>query len=317
MASSTKVLCSGNDLLIMKIIQIIISVLGQAITIYISYHAVKKLPKLKKLSVILKRLFYVTLICADIILSTSIIKQCLCLFDAASGIVISTCRSLIICAYNILILSLLSTLIYRLFTSFKGSVFELHISIEWTFIILFCSVVFGSIMTIISQVMVSFVFAGDWNAAVNQYPLLSGWIGAVTLMLYILISIASLSLFVFQLLKFAKFQTDIDSGEQLSKSQKKTINKTSKYAALLSIAIFTSIINAIIWIISEYLWDYTLGQTFSTKNAIIAEIGFMTTYIDVIINEVCLYLQFSAVAQCYARYCRHYQGCAFDTNYTS
>eukprot|EP01084_Bolivina_argentea_P250716 420223_1 len=297
---------SNNGLWIIEIINISLSVFGLIISILITIHSCKEIPKNNTLSPIIKHLFYHALFWNFIIIITTLIQSSICLF---TDIYENILGSITIIACCILMLILLATLIYRLYSSFASSAYALSIINITTLTILFSIIVILAAATAVEWLTITIVFDGNWNALHYTITIAAGWVNCVMMAVYIFASSWCVYLFVKKLLKLIKSQQQsvrsLDLANiQLSNSQKNLIDKTSKYASLLTLATVTSFVTGICWIFSQFYWDRHDEYNYNTTNSYITEVMIMIGCMDSTINIVCLYFQFSFASFFYNKYCK-------------
>lgn len=299
---------SNNGLDIVEILMVIVSLTGLCVAIYVTFHSLQYLPKSKKLAKPPKISFYCCLICSYIVFISSAISAFICLL---TDVYENFLNSMAIISFTILILILLITLIYRLFSSFATSSYAVKGITKWIFYILYSIILICAILNIIERCLVAIKFNGDWNAAAKQYPFTaSGYVGFIGLLLYISTSIYAVFLFIKKLMELTKsqMQSTMDiTNIKLSNSQKKILNNASKYVSLLALAIFTSILTAVGWSLSTFIWDPV--ENYNTWNSYLEEIMILITAIDTIVNLICLYLQFGFTSKYYNKWCCGLQCC--------
>ena len=207
---------------------------------------------------------------------------------------------------------ILGTLLYRLMSSFSHSVYALSSVTKWVLIILYVVVCLLSIWVMIEQGIIGTKYDGNWNMAAIDSYWLNGWTGTAALILYIIVTIYAVFLFIRKLIQVTQSQMqshhDVTKPQlQLSPSQKKILGNAAKYVSLLSLAIFTSILTSIGWMLSSFLWD--VEENYGTTNSYLEESMVLLTNFVAVVNLICLYLQFSFATKLYQKYCCGLQNC--------
>ena len=125
---------------------------------------------------------------------------------------------------------------------------------------------------------------------------LSNLIIGILLLLYISLSMYGMKLFVFKMYALTRMrQSSINNQGEFTAQQMKLLYATTKYVTLLSIAMISTLLNALLsWLLVDIF-----GTVFT---------AFMMCF-DGTINIVCLYLQFSNNKKYYDKYCICFGNC--------
>ena len=158
-------------------------------------------------------------------------------------------------------------------------------------------------------IFITFRYYGNFNTASQDHPGLV-WVdycGLASLMVYIITSIYALYLFLKKLLQLVKMhatQVQSKSNFKLNKSQIVMMKTAAKYGSLLSVAIFANIFTSIGWSLLAFKWENEVGCCWNEYNAFLNQLMVLLTIIDVLINVICLYLQFKFASKYYNVYCK-------------
>ena len=214
--------------------------------------------------------------------------------------------------YFILILTILATLLFRLYITFKGSMFSISKCQKWSFLVLFSlSTVSACIAIILLYVVNSYTRNIVLFAA--ESPLLSIY-SVIFGVFYTLTSIYGMVVFCRKMHGITKLQmqslrnvTDINNVS-INKRQQKLLDAASKYISLLSIAIISTFLGFVAFgiVISGFRWmpyddpEEEHSETFEFWRT---TINFIVLPLDCTVNILCLYLQFPFAKDTYRKYC--------------
>eukprot|EP01084_Bolivina_argentea_P059156 107984_1 len=290
--------CAGvsqNRLYILEVVQMFICFIGIIVTIYVSYDSCKHIPKMERLSVQIKYLFYSTIACTYIANIAALIQSAICLF---SDIYENMLRSISIISFVVLILELLAILMKRLHSSFKNSTYALSTTHTTILIFMYLVIVFLCAFSVAEYTIVTLNYDGNWNKHEKELQYTTRIFKICMILSYILTSAYCITIFTIKLLKLTKLQMtsvlDVNAltvkGTHLSNVQKKLIQKTSKYIGLLTVAMSSTCVTATSWLLTNVLWDK--NDNYGTLNSYLTEVVVLLTTFDSIVNIICLYLQF-------------------------
>eukprot|EP01084_Bolivina_argentea_P010488 19534_1 len=291
-----------NTTSILTIMLLIISSIALIMLSLIAYHSCSKILKQERLHDAVKFMFMASVI-TSYFLFIIILTRCIICIGWNLYLPVMYLDSIFILVYCTLLQILLAMYFFRLYSAFNDSTFaltKLQMSILGSGYIIITILM---ILYIIDYMIVSIRYKGDWKRD-NRYFLegmlgIWGYMGPIALTLYIFVSIYALYLFINNLLKLVKM---CSFDAELSPSQRFMINSAAKYASILSLAIITSIISVIGWNVATLLWDVTAN--WNQYNSFLQQIMLLTSTMDAIVNELCLYLQFSFTAKYYDKYCQ-------------
>eukprot|EP01084_Bolivina_argentea_P189071 325275_1 len=280
----TRIDCQSNDnvgLLTIQILAMILCLFGLMITILISIHAVKKIPTVQNLNNTIKYLFYGSLICCFSILLLYILQTSICLATPSISsdshqyyFTYQLTWCFFILMYSIFTLLLLAMLLFRLENCFAGSVFKLTRLQKLTLISLLTLIVILYLMNITIYFVVAMKWDGDWSIAQSSHPAVTSAYGVCGIILFMVTSVYALFLFTKKLINLAIMQkrSTRNVSYELSLSQKKLIDGASKYVSILSVAIFTTILTSVVWLLDTVLWDNSSGYRDTIHNSYLGAI---------------------------------------------
>ena len=185
------------------------------------------------------------------------------------------------------LLSLLGTLVMRLYITFKGSVLEMSRHTIRFFVILF-------VIEVILSITIAVLTAGDRDVVQGDDDHFISILTFISfLFLYFIGSASAVHLFVANLSELSRLQaasqTDLEGvtakDMSLNVKQQKTLRLSAKYILLFLVAISSTILSFLLLIVQ--IADF-LGLFWS---------------IDLCVNVLCLYLQFAFAADHYRKCC--------------
>eukprot|EP01084_Bolivina_argentea_P099192 178306_1 len=273
------------------VIAFFINCIGLFIILIVALISVKPLIQNDKLVISLKYLFYLTILSCCIALSCNIAA----FIGAAYGFGFDS--NLYWILYSVMVLglymlmdSMLAILFIRLHTTFKQSMYKISNLVKNTFILMYCVIIMTDITILIIRALIII-------GAVNNNSIKS-FIGIIRWILYCVCAIGLVSMFSKNLLSVALRQTSVNNVDNivLKQTQKKMIDLTSRYVGLFAVAVLTTFIDLIVAYLAYF--DYLPYV-----------IHLIMAPIDVLINAVCLFLQYSFAANYYKKYCACIHAC--------
>ena len=278
--------------------------IGLLLQIIVGLKSIKEIPKLKELNKSIKLLYYVAIISSLIFTisrgSATIFYCCIGDYYIAEFFYPIECIF-----YTCIVACLLGTLLSRLYYTFNHSIFEISKMKMYTLII--CNIgffTFGIGSTII--LFIIRIRGLNYNDnEINQLFNLSILFASIAAMFYFIGSVFTSFLFVSNLFKLITLRqlssynknNDIEIKKQIKLSEHHLviIDQISRHVALLSLAIFTTILT---------MMSYGIVVNARNNVSILLEIFGIVEIIDVTINVICLYLQFSFAKKYYVKYCK-------------
>eukprot|EP01084_Bolivina_argentea_P269791 458613_1 len=283
----------ASEQIILRTLSLVIIIINCFIIIVIGIISIKQLKSAHKIGAIFKNLFHFTWIILSIgllffITNTAmhIIGAELCMLGAVGLICIY------LSAYNILLI-----LIYRLYFSFKDSMFAISKPTKFILISLYTfTVLLFAVSSSVTIIMLNRV--GCENMDSNNITIVLS-INTIPVPFYILTTIITIIIFAKKLLKLTTFRQnsvmDVNKLPTLKPHQIKMIENATKYVCLLTMGISTSFCTMVfIWICWIYFAKYEHNVA----------IIFAILSIDGVINTTGLYLQFPFAFNHYEKYCK-------------
>ena len=284
-----------------EICNLVISSIGIIITIMLSIDALIQLPKQTKMKSIFKSMFWLSSSMAFITLFTSILATVFCVENMNKD----SLRSAIftVASYFMLLMTLLATLLLRLYSTFHGSAYEISYKQRCCLLIFYILATILGIITIaiLCVLVYQSLHAEEW---VNQHKYTAertaiSILGVLSGLIYIFLTCWIVYLFATKLLDVANLtvnDTEIDDEDecQVGAKQMKFIDSISRYVTLFNIAVTTTVIALIIsfggnWVTAE---GKRHGQAYMC-----------ITGIDTVINMTCFYLQYQFNVKYYDTFC--------------
>ena len=263
---------------------------------------IKSIKQLKsaKTQTLIKRMYLITNVISIIgvtaFLSFMAISFLIYYTVLSSNKVISTIATsfswIFIYSYWLMLLCILAMLLLRLWFTFKESVFEISKYQKWILIILYLTLIICSLgFTYRPQIIVQYM-------------------SAISVILYLTLTVYGMVLFANRMYALTKMrqsslnQHNYDENEVyepiLNKNQMKILYTTTKYMTLLSIAIISTWVAAVLFIIMiVFMGSYGLN----IYTMILIYYSMSVFCIDATINIICLYLQFPFNKVYYNKYC--------------
>ena len=288
----------------LQIATIIVSVIGFIVIIPITIHSYHELLKLTKLHYILKLLYKICIINSCCCLIVTFTQAILCLISSRyswEALILDPIFYLLI---YIIFLSLLATLIFRLYNTFMDSIYNLSKFNIWLFTIAYIITAALFMISILEFLYITYAFKGDWIEYSNKFGITGGYFSFAAIVTYIIIATYAILIFVKKLMDLAMSRNY--TSLSLTPQQLNLINRSSKYISLLSLAMFTSILTSISWICGTLLWSAD-----DELNAILDQSMVLLTLIDCTVNAICLYLQFKFSERYYEKYCKEWIECCW------
>eukprot|EP01084_Bolivina_argentea_P180100 311146_1 len=319
MATHTLHICVSNQSYqIIEIVTIIMTVIAVVTSCGIIFHAMKQLPKQTKIKNIFKVLFYASASFTVLTVVTAGAATILCVEGEERWSLASASCSL--CSYFLLLFSLLTTLLLRLYHTFHGSSYEVPKCkqiIMWILYILFLLCATAAVAMFILLVYKSY---NNSNFVGSHAYVIFNWI-CVTLaclagIIYLFQSAWACYIFVNKLMLIANLgassmislkansenENDKITAYSLNTKQTKLINSISKYVNLFCLATIGSII--VIIVLSGRKWFAKNDQ-----HRLHAQIYLIMSSIDALVNLICLYLQYQFNTFYYMKYCEFLERC--------
>ena len=291
---------------ILQILTLIISPIGFGIISLIAIHSFRELRKLIKLHHIIKNLYKTSVLSSSAALLIAFIQTIICQVDPYDDWVIFIMDSIFYLVAYVTFLSLLATLIFRLYNTFYASTYKLSNTNIWLFGITYTIDVILFTISIMEFMYITFAHKGDWIAYSNQFGFNGGYFSIGAIILYIIIGCYAIFLFVKKLMTIATARDYTMKQISLNEKQKALIKRSTKYVSILSLAMFTSFLVSISWICGTFLWSES-----EDINAILDQSMMLLTLIDSIVNVICLYLQFTFSNEYYEKYCQKWIECCW------
>lgn len=300
-----------------KIISVIVSCVGLFIILFIVEVSVNKIRRSDNIKSVFKYLYYVAFISSLITITTVIISTFLNLF--CHNHIAQFLDIISIHLYYLLLLSLLSTLILRLYYSFKGSIYKLSSLTIKLFIISFICLISLVISHFIMYIYYIIHLDQEWVMTVIIY------ICSANILLYLLTAGIAVFLFVKKILTLIKdrahlnvehsvptttntefaesdqYEEDEEEEEhedmvEFDKQQLKLMECTSRYVGLFSLATCTSLLAGFVILAGAISMGDEWMKYFN-------EIVLIFAVIDCTMTVICLYLQYSFSTDIYKKYC--------------
>eukprot|EP01083_Nonionella_stella_P072558 195676_1 len=292
-----------------RVVSIIIIIIGFIFICFLGCVSLKQFKKLTNLEPTFERLFHTTWILSSIALCTFLISTELCAFGygywAGDMIVL---QAWLLC---IVILSILLTLLFRLYFTFRDTIYALTTAMKVVLITLFITLL---VVSLCNLSLLSYAYVNRNKVEIHLIPVI--WLGAINGALYIITTVIAIAQFATNLMKLTESrQSDeevlrkgpskirktrrgsIQVNVELNREQKKLIQHTTKYVGLLSIGISTSVCTLIILIAS----GDAFGEDWNMKWF---QVAYIFLSLDATINITCLYLQYTFAKEYYNKYCK-------------
>ena len=205
--------------------------------------------------------------------------------------------------YLILILSLLATLITRLYHTFEASIYRMSNLQKRVYWIVYITIVIAGIVSF--SINISIVTVDPSQTPEKHFELsLAGIFTFVfAALLYFLTGSWAVYQFTRNLLALARLQAptmkNILSNQRakdvkLNASQQKLINRTSRYVSLFSVAMVVTII-LVLTVFLDALGKFYLRRF---------EVALIIGALDVTIHVITLYLQYNFATKYYKKFCK-------------
>eukprot|EP01083_Nonionella_stella_P139919 427867_1 len=271
------------------------------ITVTIAWITLRHFIKLSKLNTSLKCLFCVSVISACLCTLSSALAVLLCLKLFDEVIASRICILLIYCGYLMLFLSLLGTLLVRLYTTFNHTIYKISCKTQSVFIILYIiMIVISVLIVIITAAQVAF---DDGNRMRMILLAINGFV-------YVVTAIAAVFVFSNTLMKVTQSHSKtlrnvlVFDADVLNKSQQKLVTSIARYVALFTLASVTSLTSLILLFIG-FVRVHNRDVAHSNWTFVLS----MFVAADCAINVVCLYLQYVFATKHYKKYCSYMHSC--------
>ena len=275
------------------IVSISIQTISLIVILTVGILAKLHMAKLPEMSRLLKGLFFSCTATAVLSITMYIAAMASCPFSSTlTGILIFFAFSF----HLLLLLGVLATLFVRLYTMFKGSVYEMSTR---TWCVLIGLVLLLVILIAIDGIL--FIVHAIQRRQDSADPLLLSAFNIIFIIivpLWLSLSVFTVAVFYRNLHHLSVYAAgdstlNVFGGDQpvkLSVRQKRMVNLTSKYVTLYLVSTGTTVVVLMIF------WITTWG--FAVESNIFGIFG-----IDCSINMIALYLQYSFAAEQYERYC--------------
>ena len=259
------------------------SIFCSIIVVIITVKSIQQLAQ-TNISKTIKSLYYISCISGIITIITCCMDSFLsCLYINHSNIALIT--SLIrIAMYFVITAAVLGTLLVRVYSTFKESVFEISKYHKMILIILY-------ILILTSASIVCIIGAGKRTSdLIGTERTIHTIFTDITAILYVVIFIYALILFSNKMFKMLN-----ENGNKTKKQfDAQLLHAALKYVSLLSLAIFTTLITAVLVVIYIQINKWWI---------IMRQIIIMQYAVDCAINVICLYLQYPFATKYYDEYC--------------
>eukprot|EP01084_Bolivina_argentea_P111070 198282_1 len=307
---------ASNQFKILRILSVILITVSLLIILCLGCVSIKQFTKLDKLQPTIRRLFHIVWISSATASITFLISITLCAYGHpyTSGNII-VLQAWLIC---ITILCILLTLLFRLYYTFKDTIYALKPLMKYTLIILYSLLILVSFFNLM---IMSYAYVNRDTINLSElFDVGVIWLGAIMGLIYIITTVIAVWQFAQKLMKLAETRAtsieilkhgpnangiklhkipSIDSipSIQLNKEQIKLIEHTTKYIGLLSIGIVTSIFTMTVLMAS----GNAFGENWDMKWF---QIAYIFVSFDATINTICLYLQYAFAKKYYEKYCK-------------
>eukprot|EP01084_Bolivina_argentea_P269790 458601_1 len=287
---------------ILHAISLVIIIINFFIIILIGIISTKQLKSSNKIEPIFKNLFHVSWIISSIGV-LFFISYIGFYFAGVESCVLGALGSICtyLSAYNILLI-----LIYRLYFSFKDSIFTISKTTKCILITLYSFTLL--LFTYISIFYIVLIVNLGCSYMYSPSVILSFELNGVPIPIYILTTIITIIIFAKKLLKLTTFRQNTVSNQKskapsLKTYQIKMIENATRYVSLLTMGIFSTCCStAFIWII----WMCLIYRGLYEDVTIII---FVVLSIDAVINIIGLYMQFPFSVHYYEKYCKYLHLC--------
>ena len=298
--------CSGNSEVhfdALGILSMVFNAIGLVITILIGIVSIQKLETMEQMCIILKSLIYISFIGASLSLLSCMAIPISCAFN--QHLVAQILMTITIFGYLVLILSLLLTLITRLYHTFLASVYRMSNFRRNTYWFIYSIIVILSCFSVGLNIGLLTIDQYENPKKHNKILLCSLFFFVAAACLYTLTASWAVYGFTKNLLSLAKTQADTtrnifgDNEKakeviKLSASQKKIINRTARYVTLFGVGMIATII------LSVTIFIDAIGEFKVNRYEILLIIG----AIDMTVHVITLYLQYSFATKYYNKYCK-------------
>ena len=199
--------------------------------------------------------------------------------------------------YFSILICILSTLLLRLYFTFKDSIFEITQYQKWILGIVFGMIFFGYICSII--LIIFFAFRQDIYEKKFQNSVLSRVCVGIIGFSYFGLTVYGMVLFAGKMYKLASMRaSSLNVGgsglTEFNEQQRQLLYTTTKYVTLLSIAIISTWINVLFFVFVNIIYSPMMA---------------ILTCLDIVINPICLWLQYKFAEKYYDRYCKCFGKC--------
>ena len=298
---------SYGDFVAEEIFTILLSIFAVIIHAIIIIHASIKLPKQKQMHKTFKILFYISSIVAMFTSISCLIATILCVQNyQILSLIFST---ITVATYFLLLMTLLTTLLFRLRSTFQGSIYEITLKKQCCFAILYVSCILFAMLSVTLFILI--LYAGyydyQWLGSYAHYVIDTILVTSACIagLIYVFTAIWACYLFTNNLMCIARLNKDNNDDDEtgnceLNERQKKMISNITRYVSLFCVATLTSFICVVVISSRRYVdrWEGKEGQIYGTS-----------TIIDSVINMICLYFQYSFNVTYYETYCKCLEKC--------
>ena len=213
--------------------------------------------------------------------------------------------------YFILILTILATLLFRLYMTFQGSMFQLSKCQKWSFIIMF-SLCIISASTSVIMMYVAGRYYQNIAFFVAESPMLSIY-SVIFGLCYVITSFYGMAVFCHKMYGITRSQsislrnvTNVNNVN-INSRQYTLLKAASKYVSLLTLAIFTTLAGFIAFGVFISRWHWMMqrddGELHEMYELWRIRMNQMVLPLDCAMNMICLYLQFSFAKDDYEKCC--------------
>eukprot|EP01084_Bolivina_argentea_P303024 523118_1 len=298
-------------------ITIIISSIGLVIISLITYHSLKESTKFNhtlQTDQTILRLYYLCIITTYLVLCLTLIPSILCLTPGHFYWTIIIMDIILFLVAYISLLALLAILIFRLCHTFAFPPYQLSKKEDCLFIALYSITASFALFALIEYIWVRYIYAAghsdvkETGKELHYHP---GYICMFAFFMYILTASYATALFVKKLMNLVAQKEP--STRNLSKTQLIMIDTATKYISVFSLAMVFALLTLVAHVI--ILWIKQKTNDHGLTHILTQCITLITT-ICLVINTLCLYLQFSFAAKFYDKYCKKCLECCWKERLT-
>eukprot|EP01083_Nonionella_stella_P027325 75238_1 len=287
-----------------EILTILVSLFAIGITILIMIHASIQFPKQTKMSFTFKCSFWISCGFVLVTLTTACTATILCVEGMQKAASIS--MVLMLTAYFCLLLTLLTTLLLRLRSTFDGSVYEVSKNNRFVMVTLYILTVLAIATSVTLFIIILYCDNNNLSCNISR-SWVTGCISIACLggFLYICTACYATFIFVNNMMVITKSGATSqrmiapnginNSTIQLNEAQNKLIRCTVRYVSLFFVATITSFM-AVIILANNRNWN-------EDRKGFNDQVFNLLSSIDAITNLICLYLQYQYNAKYYVKYC--------------